>query len=185
MDNFVVIAIVIAAVIVLGLVWHTYNRLVVLRNKLRSAWSDVDVQLSYRHNLVPNLVESVKGYASHERGVLESVAQARSAAMNAGSDIATRTVAEMALSGAVGNLFGVVERYPDLKASENFALLHEQLTTTENRIAFARQYYNETVCQYNTRIAEFSWNLIAGMLRYSPEKMFAAGAGDEAPQTRF
>ena len=180
----IVIAVIVALVLVL--IWHTYNRLVSLRNKVRTAWSDVDVQLTYRHDLVPNLVESVKGYAGHERGVLESVAQARNAAMNAGADIAARAVAEMALGGAVGNLFGVVERYPDLKASQNFALLHEQLTTTENRIAFARQHYNETVRQYNTKIAEFPWNLMAGIFGYAPEKMFAAGTTDgQTPQTQF
>ncbi len=185
MDSSVWIVVAIVAGVMLVLVWHTYNRIVALRNKVRNAWADVDVQLGYRHDLVPNLVESVKGYAIHERGVLESVAQARSAAMSAGADIATRAIAEMALSGAVGNLVGVVERYPDLKASQNFALLHEQLTTIENRIAFARQHYNETVRQYNTKIAEFPWNLIAGIFGYPPEKMFAAGMDAQAAQARF
>jgi len=174
------VVIVIGAAAALGL-WLTlrlYNRLVALRNKVRNAWSDIDVQLSFRHDLVPNLVESVRGYMNHERETLEAVTKARSAAMTAGADIAKRAVAEMALTGAVGNLFATAERYPELKASQNFLLLQEQLTTTENRIAFARQRYNETVRQFNTLIAEFPWNLLAATFGYSPEKMFAADARD-------
>jgi LemA protein len=176
----VLIAIIVAVVLVLLFLLRVYNRIVAMRNNVRNAWSDIDVQLTFRHNLVPNLVESVKGYMSHEREVLEAVAQARSAAMNAGADIATRAVAEMALSGAVSNLFAMAERYPDLKASQSFLLLQEQLTTTENRIAFARQHYNEMVRQFNTSIAEFPRNLVAGAFGYSPEKMFAAESQDQA-----
>ena len=168
-----------AAVLALWLVLHGYNRLVGMHNKVRNAWSDVDVQLTFRHNLLPNLVEIVKGYASHERGVLETVAQARSAAMNPGAGIAARALAETALSGALGNLFAVAERYPQLKASENFSLLQEQLASTENRIAFARQHYNNMVRQFNTLIAEFPWNLLAQAFGYSAEKMFAAGPQDQ------
>jgi LemA protein len=158
----------------------TFNRLVGLRNGVRGAWSDIDVQLTRRHDLVPNLVESVKGYMSHERQTLEAVTQARSQAMRSGADIATRAAAEMALTGAVGNLLATVERYPTLKASQNFLLLQEQLTSTENRIAFARQHYNELVRQFNTAIAEFPRNLIAGAFGFSPAQMFAAEAGDRA-----
>lgn len=157
-----------------------YNRLVGMRNHTRNGWSDIDVQLTRRHDLVPNLVESVKGYMGHERETLEEVARARSAAMNTGVDIATRAVAEMALGSAVGNLFVTAERYPELKASQNFLLLQEQLTTTENRIAFARQHYNESVRQFNTLIAEFPWNLMAQRFGYSAEKMFAAEPPDRA-----
>jgi LemA protein len=169
---------VIALVVVFMLV--AFNRLVAMRNGVRNGWSDIDVQLTRRHDLVPNLVESVRGYMTHERETLDAVTQARSQAMLAGADIATRAVAEMALSGAVSNLFGVAERYPTLKASQNFLLLQEQLTSTENRIAFARQHYNELVRQYNTALAEFPRNLVAGMFGFSPSQMFAADAGDRA-----
>jgi LemA protein len=170
------------AVIALLLVFvlKTYNGLISMRNNLRNAWSDIDVQLTRRHDLVPNVVESVKGYMTHERQTLEAVTQARAAAMQAGGDIVSRGIAEMALGNAVGNLFAKVERYPELKASQNFLLLQEQITSTENRIAFARQHYNETVRQFNTRIAEFPNNLIAGLLGFQPEKLFAVETGDRA-----
>ncbi len=158
----------------------TFNRLVGMRNGVRNGWSDIDVQLTRRHDLVPNLVETVRGYVTHERETLEAVTEARSQAMAAGADIAARAVAELALSGAVKNLFGVVERYPTLKASQNFLILQEQLTSTENRIAFARQHYNELVRRYNTSLAEFPRNLVAGMFGFSPAQMFAAEAGDRA-----
>jgi LemA protein len=170
----------VAAGVVLWFVLRLYNRLVRLRNNVRNAWSDVDVQLSFRHALLPNLIESVKGYMNHERDTLEAVARARSAAMVPGADIATRAVAETALTGAVGNLLAVAERFPELKASQNFLLLQEQLTTTENRIAFARQHYNETVRRYNTAIAQFPWNLLSPVLGYSPEQMFTADLQDRA-----
>ena len=169
-----------AVVVVLVFVLKTYNGLISMRNNLRNAWSDIDVQLTRRHDLVPNLVESVKGYMTHERQTLEAVTQARAAAMQAGGDIVSRGIAEMALGNAVGNLFAKVERYPELKASQNFLLLQEQITSTENRIAFARQHYNETVRQFNTRIAEFPNNLIAGPLGFQPEKLFAVETGDRA-----
>ena len=174
----ITLAAVIAALVVFLVV--TFNRLVTLRNGVRNGWSDIDVQLTRRHDLVPNLVESVKGYMSHERQTLEAVTQARSQAMKTGADIATRAVAEVALTGAVGNLLATVERYPTLKASQNFLLLQEQLTSTENRIAFARQHYNELVRQFNTAIAEFPRNLIAVAFGFAPAQMFAAEAGDRA-----
>ena len=173
------IAIIAVAVLVLFFLLRTYNSLVRMRNNVRNAWSDIDVQLTRRHDLVPNLVETVKGYMTHERETLEAVTRARTQAMSsAGSGIATRASAELALTGAVGNLFASAERYPELKASQNFLLLQEQLTATENRIAFARQHYNEMVRQLNTRIAEFPQNLIAGALGFSAAEMFAAEAGD-------
>ena len=178
MNVFVVLA-AIAALLLFFFV-ATFNRLISLRNGARNAWSDIDVQLTRRHDLVPNLVETVKGYMSHERETLEAVTQARSQAMRSGADIATRAVAEMALSGAVGNLFAVAEKYPTLKASQNFLLLQEQLTSTENRIAFARQHYNELVRQFNTAIVEFPRNLVAGAFGFSPAQMFAAEAGERA-----
>jgi LemA protein len=166
--------------LLLVFVFKTYNGLISMRNNLRNAWSDIDVQLTRRHDLVPNLVESVKGYMTHERQTLEAVTQARAAAVQAGGDIVSRGIAEMALGNAVGNLFAKVERYPELKASQNFLLLQEQITSTENRIAFARQHYNETVRQFNTRIAEFPNNLIAGSFGFQPEKLFAVESGDRA-----
>jgi LemA protein len=178
MNAFIVLAAVGALMLVLVLA--TFNRLVAMRNGVRNGWSDIDVQLTRRHDLVPNLVETVRGYMGHERETLEAVTEARSQAMVAGADIATRAVAEMALSGAVSNLFGVAERYPTLKASQNFLILQEQLTSTENRIAFARQHYNELVRQYNTALAEFPRNLVAGMFGFARSQMFAAEAGDRA-----
>jgi LemA protein len=174
---YILIAVILLLVV---FVFKTYNGLISMRNNLRNAWSDIDVQLTRRHDLVPNLVESVKGYMTHERQTLEAVTQARAAAVQAGGDIVSRGIAEMALGNAVGNLFAKVERYPELKASQNFLLLQEQITSTENRIAFARQHYNETVRQFNTRIAEFPNNLIAGPFGFQPEKLFAVESGDRA-----
>lgn len=171
------------AILIVALVFSlvTFNRLVRLRNGVRTGWSDIDVQLTRRHDLVPNLVESVRGYMDHERSTLEAVTQARAQAVElGGADIATRAIAEMSLGGAVSNLLGVVERYPTLKASQNFLLLQEQLTSTENRIAFARQHYNELVRQYNTSLAEFPRNLVAGAFGFAPSQMFAAEVGDRA-----
>jgi LemA protein len=175
-----IVAAMIAAVLLL-LLLTTYNRLVRMRNVVHNGWSDIDVQLTRRHDLVPNLVESVRGYMTHERETLEAVARARSQAIaTAGAGLGTRAVAEMALGGAVGNLFVVAERYPTLKASQQFLLLQEQLTSTENRIAFARQHYNESVRQYNTSLAEFPRNLVAGMMGFGPAQLFAADEGDRA-----
>ena len=176
------IAIAVLAAVLLFLLLKTYNSLVRMRNVVRNGWSDIDVQLTRRHDLVPNLVESVRGYMTHERETLEAVTRARSQAIATagGASLATRAVAEMALGGAVGNLFAVAERYPTLKASQQFLLLQEQLTSTENRIAFARQHYNESVRQYNTSLAEFPRNLVAGMMGFAPAALFAADAGDRA-----
>lgn len=177
-----ILLLVVIIAVALMVLFKIYNSLVSLRNSAHSAWSDIDVQLTRRHDLVPNLVESVKGYMAHERQTFEQVTQARSAAMQtgAGTDIATRAVAETVLGNAVGNLLARVERYPELKASQNFLLLQEQITSTENRIAFARQHYNEAVRQFNTRIAEFPGNLIAGAFGFMPEKLFAMDEGERA-----
>jgi LemA protein len=175
------IAIVVVVVLAVFFLLKTFNGLVRMRNNVRTAWADIDVQLTQRHDLVPNLVETVQGYMGHERQTLEAVTQARSQAVARGRvDIATRAVTEMALGGAVGNLLAVAERYPELKASQNFMLLQERLTSTENRIAFARQHYNETVRQFNTSIAEFPRNLVAGVFGFSPTQMFNAEVGDRA-----
>ena len=169
------------AAVLLFLLLRTYNSLVRMRNTVRNGWSDIDVQLTRRHDLVPNLVESVRGYMAHERETLEAVTRARTQAVTiAGADLGTRAVAEMALTGAVGNLFAVAERYPTLKASQQFLILQEQLTSTENRIAYARQHYNERVRRYNTSLAEFPRNMVAPMMGFSAAQLFAAEAGDRA-----
>lgn len=180
MDSPFAIGVFVGFVAVLVLLVWIYNRLVRLRNRVQNAWSDVDVQLKRRHDLVPNLVDTVRGYAAHERQTLEAVTSARTQAMATGADIGARAVAELALTGAVGNLFAVAERYPTLRAAQNFTLLQEQLTSTENRIAFARQFYNESVLQYNTAIATFPRNLVAGAMGFSRATLFAAEAGDRA-----
>ena len=180
--SFSFIAIAAVAAVLLFLLLKTYNGLVRMRNAAQSGWADIDVQLTRRHDLVPNLVEAVKGYMTHERETLEAVTRARTEAVAAtgGAPLAMRAVAEMALTGAVSNLFVTAERYPALKASQQFLLLQEQITSTENRIAFARQHYNECVRKYNTAQAEFPRNLIAGPMGFTPSALFAADAGDRA-----
>jgi LemA protein len=180
--SYALLAIAVVAAVLLFLLLKTYNGLIKMRNAVQGGWSDIDVQLTRRHDLVPNLVEAVKGYMTHERETLEAVTRARTEAVSAtrGATLATRAVAEMALTGAVGNLFVSAERYPALKASQQFLLLQEQITSTENRIAFARQHYNECVRKYNTAQAEFPRNLIAGSMGFTPSALFAADAGDRA-----
>lgn len=166
--------------VVLLYVLLTFNRLVGMRNGVKNAFSDIDVQLERRHDLVPNLVESVRGYMNHERETLEEVTRARAQAMAAGGNIAAQAAAEVTLTGAVGNLLVKAERYPELKASRSFLLLQEQITSTENRIAFARQHYNEQVRDFNTTIATFPHNIFAGVLGFTPAALFAADAGDRS-----
>ena len=180
--SYAFIAIAAIAAVLLFFLLRTYNGLIKMRNAVQSGWSDIDVQLTRRHDLVPNLVEAVKGYMTHERETLEAVTRARTEAVSAtgGASLATRAMAEMALTGAVGNLFVTAERYPALKASQQFLLLQEQITSTENRIAFARQHYNECVRKYNTAQAEFPRNLIAGPMGFTIATLFAADAGDRA-----
>jgi LemA protein len=180
--SYAFIAIAVFAAVLLFLLLRTYNGLIKMRNAVQNGWSDIDVQLTRRHDLVPNLVEAVKGYMTHERETLEAVTRARTEAVAAtgGAALATRAMAEMALTGAVGNLFVTAERYPALKASQQFLLLQEQITSTENRIAFARQHYNECVRKYNTTQAEFPRNLIAGSMGFTFAALFAADAGDKA-----
>ena len=176
--------IIVAIVVVAGL-WAimTYNGLVSLRQRCRQAFSDIDVQLKQRHDLVPNLVETVKGYAAHERGTLDSVTQARAAAVSAGQGGSpqAQAQAENMLTGALRSLFAVAEAYPDLKANQNFLNLQEELTSTEDRIAYARQFYNDQVLSYNNGIATFPRNLIAGMFNFQKREYFDAAPEDEAP----
>ncbi len=166
----VIVLLVVAGLLVVFII-SMYNRLVQARNQVKNAWSQIDVQLKRRHDLIPNLIETVKGYMTHERELLENITKARSRAMQAES-VGERSQAESELSGAMGQFYVVVENYPDLKANENFLSLQEELTSTENRIGFARQYYNDEVMKYNNRIQMFPSNVIAGMFNFKQEDFF-------------
>jgi len=176
------------ALIVVVALWAVgiYNGLVSLRNQVKNAWSQIDVQLKRRHDLIPNLVETVKGYAGHERETLEKVIAARSRAVSA-SGVQEQAQAEQGLSGALGRLMLVVERYPDLKANQNFLSLQEELTSTENRIGFSRQHYNDSVMTYNTRIQKFPDNFVAGSFSFTAENFFELQdeAAREVPEVSF
>ncbi|MCX7831332.1 MAG: LemA family protein [Actinobacteria bacterium] len=148
-----------------------YNRLVNLKNQLKNAWHQIDVQLKRRYDLIPNLVETVKAYASHEKEIFEKVAQARSAAINA-STVKEQSEAENALTSTLKTLFAVAENYPDLKASENFMMLQEELSSTENKIAYARQFYNDSVMRFNTYVQSFPSNIIARIFGFKEEDYF-------------
>ena len=157
-------------VIVLWLI-GIYNSLVRLRNQVKNAWSQIDVQLKRRHDLIPNLIETVKGYMKHERETLENITAYRSQAMSA-TTVGDRAKAEGLLGGALGRLQVAVEAYPDLKANQNFLSLQEELTSTENKISFSRQNYNDQVLFYNNKIQMFPSNIVAGMFRFTEEEFF-------------
>lgn len=179
-SSLLVAGVVIAAL----LMWivAAYNGLVTLRVRTQNAWSEIDVQLKRRHDLIPNLVEAVRGYMQHERSTLESVTQARAQAVAASNEsVQQRNDAESALSGALGKLFAVAENYPQLRAVESVQLLQEQLTSTENRIAYARQFYNDEVMKYNTAQSTLPRNLLSGVLGFSQATMFTAQDGERAP----
>lgn len=173
--------IILAVVVVIAIyVMVAYNGLVSLRNKIENAWAQIDVQLKRRYDLIPNLVETVKGYAAHERGTLEAVVQARNMAMSAAGPH-EQAQAENMISGALKSIFALSEAYPDLKANANFLNLQEELTGTEGRIAYARQYYNDTVFRYNTKIQSFPANLLAKQFRFGEREYFEADEGDRGP----
>jgi LemA protein len=177
----IVLIIIIAIVVLLVLFFVLqYNGLVKLRNGVENAWAQIDVQLRRRYDLIPNLVETVKGYASHERETLEAVVQARNMAMGA-TGPAAQAGAENMLSGALKSLFAVAEAYPDLKANQNFLQLQEELTATESRVAFARQYYNDSVLRYNTKIQTVPSNVIAGMFNFSEREYFETEGDARGP----
>jgi LemA protein len=157
-----------------------YNGLVQLRNRIENAWAQIDVQLKRRYDLIPNLVETVKGYASHERETLEAVTQARNMAVNAQGPQQTAQ-AENVLSGALKSLFAVSEAYPDLKANQNFLNLQEELTGTEGKVAYARQFYNDTVLRYNTKIQTFPSSVLAGTFHFAPREYFEADDESRGP----
>ncbi|MGI6335402.1 MAG: LemA family protein [Minisyncoccales bacterium] len=163
----------------------TYNGLVTLRNRVKEAWSDIDVQLKRRYDLIPNLVEVVKGYASHEKETLERVITARNVAMSA-NGAKEKGEAENVLSGALKNLFALSENYPDLKASTNFLELQRELTDTENKIQAARRFYNGNVKDFNTKIETFPANIIANMFNFKANDFFSiADEEKENPQVKF
>ena len=184
--------IIIAVIVVLAL-WMimVYNGLVAMRQRVNQAFSDIDVQTKQRHDLVPNLVETVKGYASHERGTLEAVVKARNAAVTAqGGGVAAQAAAENALTGALRQLFALSESYPDLKASQNFQQLQAELSDLENKIAAARRFFNNAVQEYNTGIQQFPAALVAGSLGFTPKEFFDVGVEqrkelEQAPQVKF
>jgi len=167
------------AVVVVAWFVGTYNRLVRLRNQVRNAWHQIEVQLKLRHDLSPNLVEVVKDYMSYEQETLARVVEARGAAVSA-RGTAAQAKAENALTESLKSLFAVVENYPDLKANTNVASLSEELTTTENKISFARQYYNDSVMTFNNTIQSIPSNLIASVFEFVPSEYFAAGEGEKS-----
>lgn len=158
----------------------TYNRLVRLRNRVEAAWSQIDVQLKRRYDLIPNLVETVKGYAAHERETLEAVVTARQQTAQA-DNVQDRAQAENMLTGALRQLFAVAEAYPDLKANQNFLALQEELTGTESRIAFSRQFYNEQVLTYDNALETFPSNIFAGAFNFKPEPYFEVEEAGREP----
>jgi LemA protein len=173
-------------VLIIGL-WMVgiYNGLVRMRQLVRNAWAQIDVQLKRRHDLIPNLVNTVKGYAAHEKGTFEAVINARAKATSAVLP-ADKIKAEGELSGALARLMAVAEAYPDLKANQNFMALQEELTSTENRVAFSRQAYNDAVTQINTGIQTFPAVLIAGMLGFKEEPFFKTEEAEkQAPTVQF
>ncbi len=163
----VLILIVIVAVFAVSI----YNSLVGLRNQVKNAWSQIDVQLKRRHDLIPNLIETVKGYMNHERATLENITNARSKAVSA-QGINEKAQAETQLTEALGKFNLVVENYPDLKANQNFLALQEELTSTENKISFSRQNYNDQVLSFNNKIQMFPSNIVAGMFNFKEEVFF-------------
>src|ERR1700730_14736513 len=183
-------AIIVLAVIVVVVGWAiaVYNGLISMRQRVNQAFADVDVQLRQRHDLIPNLVETVKGYAAHERGTLEEVVKARNAAV-AAQGTPQQAAAENMLSGALRQLFALSEAYPDLKANANFQQLQSELTDIENKIAAARRFFNNAVQEYNTGIQQFPAALFAGIFGFAPREFFDVGeerkALDQAPQVKF
>lgn len=179
------IIITIAIVVVLGLfIITSYNSLVKFRNWVRESWSQIDVQLKRRHDLIPNLVNTVKGYATHEQETLEKVIQARNQLVSGTPQ--ERIEADNQIQGALKSIFALSESYPDLKANQNFLNLQEELTTTENKVAYSRQLYNKTVADYNIKRETFPTNIIAGMFNFNKEELLTIPEEDrEVPTVEF
>jgi len=181
---------VIIGIVVVLILWFVFifNGLVRLRNQVKNAWAQIDVQLKRRHDLIPNLVETVKGYKDFERSTLEAVTKARNVAQQAvGQGVGAQAKAEGELSGALTRLLAVVERYPDLKANQNFLALQEQLTSTENKISFSRQFYNDSVLNYNNKTQMFPSNLVAAMTGFKQGEFFQVEKAEEreVPKVSF
>jgi len=175
-------------VVLLFLLMGFYNGLVRLRNQVKNAWAQIDVQLKRRYDLIPNLVETVRGYMKHERETLEAVTKARNLAQQVSSAGAgARGKAEGELSAALSRLLAVAESYPDLKANQNFLALQEELTSTENKISFSRQYYNDSVLRFNNKTQMFPSNVVAGMFRFKADEFFEVTVPEEraAPRVSF
>lgn len=186
------VALIVIAAVVVFYFLAVYNGLIRKRVACDNAWSQIDVQLKRRHDLIPNLVETVKGYAGHEQQTLERVIQARNSAISASQshNVGEQAQAEGMLTGALRQIFALSESYPDLKANQNFAQLQEELTSTENRIGFARQHYNDSVGAYNTAIQVVPANIVAGMGGFRPREFFEldaaeAQAAKQAPKVQF
>jgi LemA protein len=182
-----IVVIVLVVIVGIGL-WVMFNGLVRRRNRTQEAWSQIDVELKRRHDLIPNLVSTVEGYAAHERGTFEAVTKARADAVAAGAtgDPTQIAPAENVLSGALRSLFAVAENYPQLRAVESFTQLQETLTATEDKIEFARRYYNSSARDYNTALQTFPRNLVAGMFSFKAVGFFGADEGDRAvPEVSF
>jgi LemA protein len=182
----VLLAILAVLVLLILFIIGIYNSLIGLRNQVDNAWSQIDVQLKRRHDLIPNLVETAKGYMKHERGTLEAITNARAQAMGA-KTVAESAKAEGALGEALSKFLLVVENYPDLKANQNFLAVQEELSSTENKIAFARQAYNDQVLFFNNKIQMFPSNIVAGMFSFGKRDFFEVGAAAEreVPKVSF
>jgi LemA protein len=179
-----VIVLIVIVVVIVAVLAGMYNSLVKRRNQVDNSWSQIEVQLKRRHDLIPNLVESVKDYMAYEQETLTAVTQARAAAIDAGSQgPEAQAEAENMLTGTLKSLFAVAENYPDLKANQNVMQLQEELTSTENKIAFARQFYNDSVLTYNNKIQMFPSNLIAGMFNFTTRQFFEAPEAERAVPT--
>ena len=179
---------VIIVILVIFVLWVIiiFNGFVRLKNQVENSWSQIDVQLKRRTDLIPNLINTVKGYAKHEKEVFENVTKARSALVGAGNDVKKAAAAENMLTSALKSVFAVAEAYPDLKANENFKQLQEELTGTENKVAASRQYYNDTVMEYNTKRETFPSNLIAGMFHFTEKDLFEIEESEKAvPKVEF
>ena len=177
--------IVILIIIVIVTIVHMYNNLVGLRNRVQNSYAQIDVQLKRRNDLIPNLVETVKGYASHEKGVLEELTKARTGMMNA-SNVEEASAADNQLTGALKTLFAVAENYPDLKANSNFQQLQSELTDTEDKISYARQFYNDVVLKYNTTCQQFPSSILARLFGFKEESYFKVPESETAvPEVKF
>lgn len=185
MDILVIAIIIIILIVIIGTFIHMYNNLVSLRNRVKNSYSQIDVQLKRRNDLIPNLVETVKGYASHEKGVLEEVTKARTGVMNA-SSIEEKSAADNQLTGALKTLFAVAENYPDLKANSNFQQLQTELSETEDKISYARQFYNDVVLKYNNACEQFPSNILARIFGFKTSEFFEAPESEKAvPEVKF